>query len=546
MRLSVCLVLGACSLAAQPYVNYRGVVNAASFTPPGLPAGAIAQGSIFSIFGSQIGPATPAQVSTFPLAATLAGVSVSVTQGTISVTAYPIVVSAGQVNAIMPSNAPLGRVSIRVTYNGTISNPSTATVTASSFGIFSVNSGGFGPGVLQNFVTSANQPINSLIQTAAPGQAITLWGTGLGPVTGADNVAPTPGNLPTEVEIFVGGVQASSLYSGRSPCCSGVDQIVFTVPAGVPLGCYVPVQIRTAGTTLSNSVTIALQTAGRPCSDADNPLAPLFAKGGNVGVAALLHSISYADVDTLLPVEETEDYALISSLAAPGGSSFFNPVLSLPPVGTCTTYTMSGSPSPFSLPGALGGVGRELDTGASITITGSSAVTLNRAALSPFYADVLGTSADSLVINTSGSTSIAAPGGAGVGKFQVNIPAAPALNWTNQQTTLHVARSQPLNMTWSASGLQNELMLVIGSNYDQPSNGTVAFVCTAPGSAGTFSVPAFILSALSASRPLVGQSTGEVGLVAVPARALTAFQATGLDTGFGFEVVSISATVLFQ
>ncbi len=69
---------------------------------------------------------------------------------------------------------------------------------------------------------------------------ITLWGTGLGPVA-ADNVAPIAGNLPTQVELFVGGVPATVNYSGRTPCCSGVDQIAFVVPANAPQGCWVPV-----------------------------------------------------------------------------------------------------------------------------------------------------------------------------------------------------------------------------------------------------------------------------------------------------------------
>jgi hypothetical protein len=172
MRVIACLLLAACALAAQ-FVNYRGVVNSASFAPPGSPSGQIAQGSVFSIFGSQIGPSTPVQASAFPLQDKLAGVSVSVTQGAATLPAFPIVVTAGQVNAIMPSKAPLGLVSVTVTYNGVTSNPTFATVVASSFGIFAVNSGGFGPGILQNFVTQANQPINTLRQTAAPGQVIT-------------------------------------------------------------------------------------------------------------------------------------------------------------------------------------------------------------------------------------------------------------------------------------------------------------------------------------------------------------------------------------
>ena len=118
-----------------PIINYRGILNAASLTPPGLNGSAIAQGSIFSITGQQLGPAALTESSGFPLLTTLAGVSVKVTQGTTSVNAFPLVVSAGQVLAIMPSNAPLGPVSIQVTYNNDTSNMTTATVAANSFGI---------------------------------------------------------------------------------------------------------------------------------------------------------------------------------------------------------------------------------------------------------------------------------------------------------------------------------------------------------------------------------------------------------------------------
>jgi uncharacterized protein (TIGR03437 family) len=121
---------------SAPIISYRGVVNAASFTPPGLSGGSIAQGSIFSILGQRLGPATLAQVSSFPVSPTLAGVSVQVIQGNTTINAFPIVVTANQVNAIMPSNAPLGQVSVTVTYSAVASNRTTATVAASSFGIF--------------------------------------------------------------------------------------------------------------------------------------------------------------------------------------------------------------------------------------------------------------------------------------------------------------------------------------------------------------------------------------------------------------------------
>ena len=108
----VCLFLvTSAELLALPRIVPKGIVNAAGFVRPGLPAGNIARGSIFSIFGGQLGPEAGAVVSSFPLQTSLAGVSIQVTQGETSVDAIPLFVRDGQINAIMPSDAPLGRVS---------------------------------------------------------------------------------------------------------------------------------------------------------------------------------------------------------------------------------------------------------------------------------------------------------------------------------------------------------------------------------------------------------------------------------------------------
>jgi uncharacterized protein (TIGR03437 family) len=165
-----------------PLISPKSVLNAASYAAPGLPHGSIAQGSIFSIFGTSIGPSTPSPPLAFPLSTSLGGVSIKVFQGATSVNAYPIYVGAGQINAIMPSNAPLGRASVQVTINGIPTNPAPVTVVNASFGIYTINSAGIGPGVLFNYVSSSNQPINAPGTSATPGQVMTLWGTGLGPV----------------------------------------------------------------------------------------------------------------------------------------------------------------------------------------------------------------------------------------------------------------------------------------------------------------------------------------------------------------------------
>src|SRR3979411_226480 len=108
---------------AQPLVYGRAVVNAASFMPQGLPGGGIARGSLFSIFGTRFGPGASAQATSFPLGTSLSNVSVTITQGATTVNAIPVFGSNTQVNAILPSNAPLGTATLRVLYFNGRSNP---------------------------------------------------------------------------------------------------------------------------------------------------------------------------------------------------------------------------------------------------------------------------------------------------------------------------------------------------------------------------------------------------------------------------------------
>ena len=206
----------------QPVIYARGIVNAASSLPSGIPAGSIARGSLFTIYGRNLGPAAGVSASVYPLQTTLSGVSITASNGPESVNVLPVFVSAGQINALMPSNAPLGALSLRVRVGTAQSNPLTMRVAATSPGIFTARGTGAGPGVLQNFVTQADQPVNTPQTAAKPGQVITLWATGLGPVAN-DTVAPTAGDLPTPVEVVVGGKAAAKLYSGRAPCCAGTD-----------------------------------------------------------------------------------------------------------------------------------------------------------------------------------------------------------------------------------------------------------------------------------------------------------------------------------
>jgi uncharacterized protein (TIGR03437 family) len=557
--LILCLAFAPAAWGAVPpfitgHTDGGGARNAASYMPPSLAGGAIAQGSLFSLFGTGLGPATGVSVSAFPIKSTFNGVSVSIAQGTTSVAALPVYVSASQLNLIMPSDAPLGRVIIQVTYNGQTSNLAPATVAASSFGIFTV-AGGVGPGIFTDYLgASVPQAVNSLTQTAAPNQLVTIWGTGLGPVK-ADNVAPTAGDLPAETEVFVGGIPATIQYHGRSPCCSGLDQIVFTVPANAPQGCYVPVSVRTAGTIVSNVATMAIAPkAGGACSDNFNALEKPILAGQPTGVVSLDQVNTTVDVIVLEGGgETTTDYASAAMFKPTAGQFFFHPLISLPPQGTCTVFTAD-----YDLLGTLYfpaevADGQLLSAGSPLTLSGGGNVASSGSAPILYNQLLGGTSTASYITFSSGpffnppaAVTVSAPGGADVQKFSVSIPTSGTLEWSDQASLETVTRSKPLTVNWSASGLTNATVLIAGDNFDTPNDASSMFLCTAAASAGTFTVPAWAMSNVPATSSTATTPTGFVVLGLVPLGAPTTFTATGLEAGFGFYASWIAQSVIWQ
>ena len=249
-----------------PVITAGGVVNTASYAPGGPPNGSLAQGSFFSIYGSTVGPDTPVQATTYPLPTTLGGVTVQVTQGSNKYNAPLVFVYKSQINAILPSNVPVGAAQITITYNSLTSQPADITVAKTSFGVFFQRVNGKDLAIAQNVKTATDYPLNLPDAPAKPAQIVIFWGTGLGPLAGADNTAPgAAGDMTTvPVTITVGGVAASRLYAGRQAETAAVDNVYFTIPAGVPLGCQVPVVV-TAGGTAANTTNIAITADGSPC-----------------------------------------------------------------------------------------------------------------------------------------------------------------------------------------------------------------------------------------------------------------------------------------
>lgn len=550
-----CLIVPAISIA-QPKIYQRRIANSASFAAAGLPAGGIARGSTFSIIGENLGPLGLIQANSYPLGTSLSGVSITVTQGQTSVAALPIAIASngGLVNAIMPSNAPLGPVSVQITFNSTKSNPVPATVVNSSFGIYAANAGGFGPGIVQNFVSATSTPINTLTSPAQPGQAVIVWGTGLGPITAADNVSPPTGNLPTPVKAFIGGVPAQVSYSGRAPLFAGSDVIVLTIPSNAPLGCWVPLYVSTENAVTSNVVTMAITADGSPCaaSDKSAPVSSAYATGGRFGVVQLFRASIHEDIGTARTYDVVTDGVQVDLRSENAGLFSYNPAFSLPPAGACTVYPVAGNAFGQDAVPGIRPTGAYLKGGASITVSGGAGgariVTppKNPQSYAQLGFRITGSQLPDTTLLSPGDYTITTSAGSDVAGFTASVTVPSPLTWTNRDQISPITRSQGLTVTWIGAPA-GQAVFVTGGVADIPTNSSTVFYCVAPANATSFTVPPEILRALPATRslPLQSRSVVYVGMAPGAGSAAT-FTAQGITTGVAMPVYISGKTVVFK
>lgn len=535
---------------AQPAVT--GALNTASYIVRGLPNAGLAQGGMIAIFGRNIGPAAIAQAGSFPLPTELGGTSAKITVAGQSSDLVMVYAVSTQVGAIVPSNTPTGSGTITVTYNGQTSAPIPVTVVASQLGIFTINQGGSGPAVVQNVNSESDRPVNTILNSARPGQAMILWGTGLGPIAGSDRGAPPVGDLNQAIEVLVAGRRANVLYKGRSGCCAGIDQIVFEVPGGVQ-GCYVPLVVKN-GNSVSNYTSIAVAPTGGTCSDpfgyTSSELNTANATGklsvGTVSLSRVNAKISALGV-TLDQTTEIGSGSFVSydgsQLVASRGTNG-----TAVTVGACTLFTINGTSG-----GPVDPVQpRVLDAGNAINVTGPNGNKQITKGDGGLYSASLGSSTGiggglpglpgglpggipGLPGGGSGSYLTAGSystnngtGGVDVGGFTSNLTIPGNFSWTNEASTTSVNRASDLTVTWTGAGA-NDYVFINGISFDQTARVGAAFFCLERGSASRLVVPSAILLGMPASSVVQGTPTGflGVGVTGEPSR----FTARGLDVG---------------
>jgi uncharacterized protein (TIGR03437 family) len=503
-------MLAAASALAQPTIG--AILNNASsvLVPVGSgnhPIGnsVIAQGSIFSLYGTGVGPETNTYPQSLPLPTSLPavnGTSIAISSGGRKVDAYILYTQALQVNAILPSNTPIGDASVTLTYNGKTSAAFTISVAASRLGLYTRNSQGSELASLQH---GADSSAVILTKAAHPGETVVLYGTGLGPITSPDNVAPGSVQVGSNVIVTIAGHTVTPAYAGRAPQFAGEDQINFTIPDDVVTGCYVPISVTASGQVSQDVVLPIAKSGSDVCTHIfglnESALAVLD-NGGTVNVGLFQVLSGYAA-------------ALGGAVQGAGGlfdnanaSSVFNIYNLIPvaygavtypaPLNSCVVIDQVITTGGFNVPAfsKIGGTELVADS-LVLQINGPNSANgeiLRQTAggyLGVFLTPILG----------PGSWTISGMGGVDVGAFNATITLPDDLSWTNAGNFSTVPNAD-LTIVWSGGNTStNPIVTVFGNstivNPTDPSMSRAkSFYCAAPASAGKLVVPAAIRTQL--------------------------------------------------
>ncbi len=249
------LVVPVMLVISKPAPEIGSITNAASFAP-----GPVAPGEFVTIFGTSIGPSTPANLVLTPT-----GTVDTILGGTevfFNNIAAPVIYASGtQVSVIVPYEiARDTSATLKVEYQGIASLSQTVRVINSSPGIFVANASG------QGAVLNQDGSPNSAQNPAAAGSVVSIFATGEGQTdpAGVDGVInaqmlplPKPA-LPVTVQI--NGQNAEVTYAGAAPGeVAGMLQVNARIPANAPGKTSVPVTITVGDATSQAGVTVAIK-----------------------------------------------------------------------------------------------------------------------------------------------------------------------------------------------------------------------------------------------------------------------------------------------
>lgn len=248
-------------------IQDRTVVSAASYAPAAMPS----PGELVAISGMNLADTAQAAPPMLPFLPTLGNTFVLIGGQQMPL----LYVSGRQVNAIIPYTIAGGVKHRAIAKNGArLSVPQRVHVATAEPAVFTVDESGTGQGHI--YIEPGQIPADAS-SPATAGDYLTIYCSGLGPVTVPSPVPPVvagypaPGlNCPSPltscaaqtanpVTVMIGGQPAIFLFAGLSPGSAGLYQVNVQIPmTGVPKGNQIPVVITVAGVS-SVPVTMAIK-----------------------------------------------------------------------------------------------------------------------------------------------------------------------------------------------------------------------------------------------------------------------------------------------
>jgi uncharacterized protein (TIGR03437 family) len=248
---------------SAPSVSAGGVVSASAFG--GFTS--VAPGSWIEIYGSNLASDSRTWRHPISTASTLPPRSTEPPSPS-AASRRSSTTSAPQVNALVPSNVATGSQQMIVNTPLGPSAAYTIKVNATQPGLLAPPSfivGGtqytaalFTDGVTYVLPTGAISGVTS--RPANPGDTIVLYGVGFGPVSPAipaGQLVQESNTLASTFQIFMGGIQATTSYSGLAPDATGLYQFNVVVP-NVPAGNAVPLTFTLGGVSGTQTLYLAV------------------------------------------------------------------------------------------------------------------------------------------------------------------------------------------------------------------------------------------------------------------------------------------------
>jgi uncharacterized protein (TIGR03437 family) len=220
------------------------IANAGSLQP-----GPLAAGSIITIFGQTLGSWGESDVADGTKVVTKLGSTQVFLDGNFGNPIRLLYVGYGQVNAILPSNLPVGDQHWLTVQNGSTKVTRSITIADQTLAAFMwapdpANQTTVAPILTDgSYCLLGNPALSPAYAQANPGDTITLWATGGGRTSPAldDSIVAVPTDslyyLTLTPQVLVDGNAAIVTYAGLVPqSVPGLDQINFVVPGGLAPG----------------------------------------------------------------------------------------------------------------------------------------------------------------------------------------------------------------------------------------------------------------------------------------------------------------------